>query len=238
MTGNRLWVFGTVVAMVIIVVLGWFLGVSPKLAEAESKLDQASAVSAQNATLEAALADLRETNDRLPELEEELADLRGSIPASIRYGDLVDTIYALSAANGLSIVQLSIAEPTAYGTDQADAVEAEAPVEEGETAAEPLPTAPEGTYTVRVTLEATGNPTAFWLLIYALQETERLVIVPSATFLAEKQTGTLTAFAFVMLDPTGLVPDEVSLPESDPDSIPTPTPTATPTPSPTPTPTP
>lgn len=234
MSGNRLWVFGTAVLMVIVVVLGWFLGVSPKLAEADAALAQTSAVSAQNLALEAALADLRDTNDRLPELKDELADLRGSIPASTRYAELVDLVYGLSAAQGLTIVQLTIAEASLYGTDATDVVpEGDSPDDGGEPV-EPLPTAPEGLYTVRLTLEATGNPYQFWLLIRELQNSERLVLVPTASYLAEKQTGTLTAFAFVMPDPAGLVPDEVSPPEPTPE----PTPSATPAPSPTPTPTP
>ena len=49
MTGNRIWMIGTALAIVGIVLLGWFLGVAPKLAEARSANEQRTTVEAQNA---------------------------------------------------------------------------------------------------------------------------------------------------------------------------------------------
>ena len=60
MKGNRLWLLGTVAVIVIVVVLGWFLGISPKLAEGDAAISQIADVNAQNAVQQAALGQLKE----------------------------------------------------------------------------------------------------------------------------------------------------------------------------------
>lgn len=242
MTGNRLWVFGTIVLVAVIVVLGWFLGVSPKLAEASAATAQAASVASQNVALEAAVADLRATNDRIDELRDELDALRVSIPGSVRTGDLVDIISALAAAHGLEISNLTIADAYAYGSDPTDVVpDGQAPAEDtsgdGATDPTPVPVAPEGLYTVRIVLEARSTPGDFLLFVRDLQSATRLIIAPVAAFVADKQTGTLTAYAFVMPDATGTVDENPDADSGSGDSsTPTPDPTASATPTPTPAP--
>jgi len=52
---TRIWTFATVIAIILIVALGWFLGASPLLTQAASANAERLAVEAQNAQARATL---------------------------------------------------------------------------------------------------------------------------------------------------------------------------------------
>jgi len=55
---TRVWSFATVLLIIVVVALGWFLGISPKLAEAARFDSDRLAVQAQNEVTRAAIAQL------------------------------------------------------------------------------------------------------------------------------------------------------------------------------------
>ncbi|HPM53090.1 MAG TPA: hypothetical protein PK282_12730, partial [Rhodoglobus sp.] len=57
---NRLWIFGAVLASIAIVVLGWVVGISPKLAEGDAAATQRQNVDSQNLAQEQANVLLKE----------------------------------------------------------------------------------------------------------------------------------------------------------------------------------
>ncbi len=231
MKGNRLWAFGSVAAMALVLVLGWFLGVSPKLAESElSKIDLQS-VEQQNTMLTAQLVEMRELDAKIDDLETELKEFRDVIPGRVNASAFVDTVQAIAVANALGVRLISIAEPQVWG----EGGELDATNPDTGAALEPLPEAPPGTYTVAVTIQVQGAGVGFTEFARVLQSGERLFLVADFAFDGEKSIGTLSGFLFVIPDA-----GEVVEPSDDTTSEPTPTPTpsSTETPNPTETPTP
>jgi Tfp pilus assembly protein PilO len=75
--------FATLLAVLVVVALvagTWFLGIAPRLAEAATANTDRETVEAQNRAHQAELDRLLELNDRLPELQAELAEIRTAIP--------------------------------------------------------------------------------------------------------------------------------------------------------------
>lgn len=233
MKGNRLWAFGSVAAMALVLVLGWFLGVSPKLAESELSKIELQSVEQQNTMLTAQLVEMRELDAKIDDLENELEEFREVIPGRVDASTFVDTVQALAAANALSVRLISIAEPQTWG----EAGELDATNPETGAALEPLPEAPAGTYTVAVTVQVQGPGPGFTEFTRLLQAGNRLFLVADFAFDGEKSIGTLSGFLFVIPDAGEVVEVEPS-DDTTSEPTPTPTPSSTETPAPTETPTP
>lgn len=251
MNANR--IFGIVTVLVIgaILGLGWFLGVSPLLAQAVLADADRAAVEQTNLAETAKLEQMRTVYEGLPELEKELAELRVSIPGEVD-SDFIYTLFAdIQASSGAQVKTISTSEAVPYGTVSAGAdagVPAPAPTD-GST---PTPTqsAPAEFYTVPLTISFESQPLAsVFAFAEGLQASPRLFLVTSVVA-DSTASGTITAYMFVMRDDdapraaaylelNGLlnakVADKVE-PEPEPEPTPTPGETGTPTPTPTPTP--
>ena len=253
MTGTRIWALGTTVVIVVVLALGYLLGVSPmltRLAAAEEELASAEATNqAQQATLQVMKAQYED----LPALQEELQALRVSIPGVVDsdfiYKLLAD--YQFGSATAVSSIITGEAQP--YGVTP-----------EGEPTTDGVNAVP-NLYTVPVTITFTDTPGELALAFVAgLQRGPRLFLVTSFSG-GEGENGgetiTVTAYMFVLSDPGAdpeeahaaltekpwdvnrlLVPlgpvvtpadddsSEGESPEPDPGATPTPTPTGTPAP--------
>lgn len=80
MTETRKWTLGAALLMVVALVAGWFLLISPKRAEVADLELQTAAQERTNSSLETELAVLKQQNKELPEKQAELAALRTKIP--------------------------------------------------------------------------------------------------------------------------------------------------------------
>lgn len=198
---NRMVAFGAILLSAAIVALGWFLGVSPRLADAAAADGERQDVQSQNEGLEAQLVQLRADYERIDELRAEVSELRASIPDIADYAGFVSELNALSGSTGAAVHRLTIGDASWYATQLADAPVTADPVAppagsasaDGAAAAEapaaesvegPIPVPIDTTLingsnfvAIPVTIELTADYDQSMALMTALQADKRLFLV-------------------------------------------------------------
>jgi Tfp pilus assembly protein PilO len=116
----RLWVIGAVLLSLILVTAGWFLGVSPRLADAALADEERQNVEVVNAGYEATLVELQRLSENLPELESELEALRVEIPDEPELSTLLGQLNDLAEAAGVSLVEVTARAPVLFPPDLLD----------------------------------------------------------------------------------------------------------------------
>ncbi|MDN4616239.1 hypothetical protein P5G50_17455 [Leifsonia sp. F6_8S_P_1B] len=114
MDRTRLWIIASVLAMAVVVVLGWVVGVQPQLDQASAADDQTAQVRTANTANAAVLARLKKDSEGLPELKKQLTALSASIPADRKADEFTDEIDALAAAAGVKVVATEVSDGQAY----------------------------------------------------------------------------------------------------------------------------
>jgi len=102
------------VVMVLIVVAGWFLGISPQLEAASIASGQAATVRAANLTAQAKIDGLAQEADTLPALQAQLAELSSSIPSTADSSALLTQINSMAASAGVVVDGVTLDIATAY----------------------------------------------------------------------------------------------------------------------------
>ena len=229
MKGNRLWFLGTVAIIAIVVVLGWFLGISPKLAEGDLAQAQIADVNAQNAVQQAMLAQLKGQYDNLDQLRLDLAEIRKEIPSIQPADDFIDWVNSAATTATVAVTKITIGEAGLYAVPTA--------IEGAPTTTEDVtpsgPAAPDGVYTIPVSIEVTGSAANVINFSKLMQLGTRLFVSPSFSFTPEKSAGLLQGFLYLVDDPSGSafpVPEPSASPTETPAPAPTEEPTASPTP--------
>ncbi|NQX23120.1 hypothetical protein [Curtobacterium sp. VKM Ac-2852] len=142
MTRNRLNMLLAVVAMVVVALAGFFLGVQPHLAQAASDRTDQVTVDATNRTTAAELARLKERAESLPKLKAELAALTASVPSSASMSSFYGAVDSVAAKAGVKVSAITTSDAVAY-TAPAAATDAAAEATDGATA-EPTTGATDG----------------------------------------------------------------------------------------------
>lgn len=184
MTGNRIWIVVTVFAIAAILGLGWLLGASPKLAEADLALEQQRSVETQNLIHEATLVNLREQFENIDEIEGELAELREEIPEAPELEAFIDSVNATAVETGVAIVRIAAAEAVTFGG-----------AAEGETVVG------SESFMIHMTIDVVGPPAAVVAFSERLQLGTRVFFVPTFSFDAVAGTGMVTGYLYVLPDP-------------------------------------
>lgn len=233
MSAMRVWNFAAALLMIAVIALGWFLGISPKLAEAARFDSERLAVQGQNDITRVQIAQFEQDAARLDELRSALADLRAAFPTQAEYDAAVESLLGAVSAQGLSLEGVGLSEPvtTIPNVLAPEEVLPEPPVTDAGTV-------PAGTLlVVRTTLTVVGSLDAVLNLVDALQKAERFTIVPLWSYSAEAESGlgsaTLNLSIYVVAG-EDLAPGTAPTPEPSPTPTPEPTdPSASPTPDPT-----
>jgi Tfp pilus assembly protein PilO len=192
----------SVLSMVVIVAIGWFLIAQPQLAAATSADQQRTEVAAQVAASQIVVAQLKADSEKLPELLDELDELRTSIPAGVDPSGYLDGLSALAQVAGVQITGLTVEDPVAYVAatppiGQAAPAETETDGEDTGESVEAPPTVFPGIVTsplidssdfvaIPVTIEIAGEASAIMRFINGLQSGDRLFLV--STFTTEQST--------------------------------------------------
>lgn len=232
MKGNRLWLLGTVAAVAVIVVLGWLLGVSPKLASADLAAAEQATVDQGNLIQQAELEQLRQKNEEIDVLRAEVDVLRKGIPGSVLSEDFVDDLVSKAASTGVNVTRISLSEPAPWGASLEVEGGSSTAEDEG-SAAPPVSTATDGVFTVAVTIDVTGPPEAVIAFSRLAQEGDRLLLVDNFSYAGDPELkATLTGYTFVYVDPSSrpLAEETAEAVDSEPAPSDTPTPTETPAP--------
>lgn len=203
---TRVWVAGTLVLCLLLVVASWFLLISPKRAEAADLEQQAAGVQDSNLQLEARIAQLQVQFAELPSYQAELAALRQALPEDAALPTLVRDLDAMATAAGVSLMTLSpgtpVAVPTTAATPAAPAPAEGAPTEGGAStdaeAAAPATPAPAASELVSIPASVVVNGDFFQaeLFLKKLQaEMPRAFLVQTLTVQADTSSGAATAGA-------------------------------------------
>lgn len=231
MKGNRLWLLGAVAAIAAVVLLGWVLGISPKLAEASTAAAQQAAVDAQNVAQKAQLEVLREQYSNLDTLEADLEKLRLAVPDSPEVDQWIDSIQAAAVASGVVLRSVTAAEPGVYGV----ALDAGAPPAPEGAIPPPGATAPDNVVTIGVIVEVNGPPDAVIRFSRLAQLGTRIFVAPVFNYSPADSLGTLNGFIYVITDPAAPPkPSDSAVDDAAPRIEPTPDPISTGEPEPSP----
>lgn len=213
MNAQRLWVIGTAVVAVAVLVLGWFVGVDPQLAAMRATDEQRRGVEVQNEATEAVVARLADDFDDLDALEAERDALRQSIPVEHNKSLFLDQVDALAAASGTRVTQLETSPLVAYtppvveapvpeegsedGGTEEGAEESPEPAAPVEPAGPPVVTDPAITgqnfYAIGVIVSVSGTNDDVLDFVDALQHGERLCLITQVQMSSDEETGVFTA---------------------------------------------
>jgi Tfp pilus assembly protein PilO len=220
----------SILVMLIIPVIGWFLIAQPQLAAAATADQQRVQAAAQVTASQAIVDRLKADSAKLPELRNELDDLRGSIPAGIDPSGWIDGLSAQAKVSKVVITEIHVDDPIRYVPavapvdPNAPVAGGSAPTSEGDASATPTPTPTPVDFpgittnplidssnfvAVPVTVKFDGTYSALIRFINGLQSDNRLYLVtaigsePVADVSTGKLTGTVTGYIWAI--PTGEV---------------------------------
>lgn len=201
MRENRIWVIGTALLAVVIVVLGWVLAIQPQLASVNASDANRATVASTNATTALALVKLEKDFGNLSTLKTELAKLRESVPAEMDASAFVKQLNSLAQSSKVTVTSLALSDAQSY-TPQA--VPAPAPAKQSSATTSTSTPAPTSTtapavsgpitppttvtdpkisaanfVTVPVQIAVTGNYQDVLAFLNALQHGSRLFLVTS-----------------------------------------------------------
>lgn len=114
MDSNRIWYIGAVVAMVAIVVGGWFLGVQPQLDAATAAQTQRANIQRLNTVNEATLRALQAEDAKKGELLDEFAQLSASVPALPQFPAFLDEVNQIATSNNVVVSNATTSSNVAY----------------------------------------------------------------------------------------------------------------------------
>lgn len=114
MDKTRLWIIGSVLAMVVIAALGWVIGIQPQLDQSAAADTQTLQVDGTNTASQVVLNKLKKDSADLPELKSQLDALGTSIPSASQTPEFMNELTALAAANGLTITASQITDGAGF----------------------------------------------------------------------------------------------------------------------------
>ncbi len=197
----RLWVIGAAFVTVIIVALGWFLGVSPRLAEAATANSERRSVEQINAGYEATLVELRELTDDLPSIRQQLELIRTAIPTDASISTLLGQLTALAEQSGVILTSVEAGQPSLVAGAEESGL---------------------NLVGVPVVITVAGPTDRFPEFARAVQRGPRLMLVPKFSFTEEgpASAGTLSGFIFVLPGDGAPLPQVAEEPAVDPSAPP------------------
>jgi Tfp pilus assembly protein PilO len=242
MKDNRLWQIGTALVVVVVIALGWVLGISPKFAEIADSDSKTKQVQAENAQHQVELAALKKQAENRGELEAELAALESSVPPTTNVQEFLLQLNQLASTNNTSISTITTGTPSTYAPDAESSVKPRAVVDQANFVLVPFQ------------IKFTGSYQNLLNFTAGVQSGERLFLANAVAYARKAGKSTVDAFGnsvpgsvsyegeidgyiFVLVDPNAPAPDPNATPLPIPTETPTPSPTESATPEVTPTPT-
>jgi Tfp pilus assembly protein PilO len=113
MTKSRTWTVGTAVLVVLILLAGWFLLVTPKRSHAADLQTQATSAQIANASTQRQITALQAQQQKLPAAESQLSQFKVQIPANPQLPAFIRTLQSAAIASGVYLTSISPANPTA-----------------------------------------------------------------------------------------------------------------------------
>lgn len=241
---NKLVAVGAALVIGVVAVLGWVLGISPKLADTSAANASRAEVETQNTAYEVKLADLKKQFESIDDLRADLASLRDAIPSGAEIPSFVAQLDDGARSHEVTLTEITVSDAEAYAPEAVVApAPADAAASDGEAApaaatdgaaappvAPAVPVVPAGNALVTaenfvavpfsLTLEGDyGNMLAF---IDGLQKGERLAMVTDFTTdlvtpgSSDAVHATISGFIYVLLD---VKATDATVPTTDADAL-------------------
>lgn len=206
MTNTRWWTAGSLLAMAIIVALGWYLGIDPRLTEARTADDERVGVEAQNAVYEKTLVTLKELDEDLPALSAQLEGLTAALPADAEISTLLGQLNELAAQSSVELTSVITGVPARFQSTLPEPAPAPAPVEGEEAAAPavaPTDAAPENFVVVPIEATVRGDRLGVLEFVNKVQYGTRLFFVDQLAVGYDEEIGgqvTIQGYVYVLTD--------------------------------------
>jgi Tfp pilus assembly protein PilO len=216
MTRTKAWIAAIALMAVVIVLLGWFTGIEPKLAEARKADNERASVATINEAHETTVLALRKLDDRLPELEKELAALRVALPTDPAVSTLLGQLNELASESAVGIESITAGTPLeltpaapmpgevpAPADAPADPPVADEPATDAPAAAAPVAPVRTDIVSIPVTVIVSGETDALAAFLRSVQYGPRLFLVTDLVVDIEGSGGksTIDGLIYVQLDP-------------------------------------
>lgn len=186
------WWAGAALLAGVILLAGWLGVISPALEDTARTEDRAEAVELGNAGHEARVAQLTAEQERIGELQAELAELRRQFPTSLELAAFAQRVADLSWRSGAVVESVERAQPVPVVT---------AAAAEGEAGADEEPA--DALFRVEITLAVSGSYEEQLQYIGDLQGIDdRLLLVTGVDGIGAEQA-TVRGSTFVFLPPGG-----------------------------------
>lgn len=199
MDKNRLWTIGLGAAIAIVALAGWFLGISPIVAQTSSANIQRQSLVVTNDSSQARVAALKKQFENIGELEAQRDELSTSIPTGASIASFLREVNELTTANGVTLGNAAVSaaqsyEPpvaaTATTTDTATASASPSPSPSASNSATDTtttaaaPATGSGLILVPVTITVSGKYDNVLAFIGGIQAGQRLYLVKTVSIRA------------------------------------------------------
>jgi type IV pilus assembly protein PilO len=179
---ERLWLIGGGLVAFLIILIGFFLVISPQRSQTSKVDSQVSAARQQNAALQQRIDTLRQQNANLARYQATLATAKLALPAATGMSDFLRSLQGLGSATGTHVTSLTVGQPV----DASAALSVAPPAGAAKASASPAAPAPAaGTapaaasvYSMSITAQVSGSTVALNRFLQQLQEVQpRAVLI-------------------------------------------------------------
>lgn len=218
---NKFWLLIAGVLGVVILAMGWFLGVSPKLDEMAAANDQRASVEQQNRLHEAKLAELKKQFKDLDNLKADLTEAQLGLPPGDELSTFLGQLHQLEAASGVSLTKFAASDGQRYIAAPGATVN-------------PAITA-DNFVAITIDLTVAGTQAQVMNFVSDLQYGPRLFLVTKLTVAQDQTsadqegkpagyTGSITGYVYVLVDPSAPPPTPTPVGSLDTKPSPSPSP--------------
>jgi Tfp pilus assembly protein PilO len=151
MDKNRLWIAGIVVAIVVVGLGGWFLGIAPVIQQSSNARSEKLSLETSNGASQARVAELKTKFANIAALSAKLDDLNDSVPTVADIPVFLREVNALTVSADVTLGTVSIGDAQSYVPPASTATASDA----SSAAATPSPS-PSATATVAPTVTGPG----------------------------------------------------------------------------------
>ena len=208
---TRMLLIAAALTGVVVLALGFLVGVQPQLAAAAAAAEQQSSVEQQNAALRQSLTQLEKDDAELPTLKSELGTLTTSVPSQAALSSFLTELDELATASGSTVTGFTSSdavsyEPAVADTTATDAAASDPATDDSATSAATapvLPTAPElvtdpeitasNFSSIPITVSITGSYAQALDFVSKLQGGSRLFLVTAFASTGSSEGGDTSA---------------------------------------------
>jgi Tfp pilus assembly protein PilO len=203
---ERLWLIGGGVGAFLLMLVGYFLVISPQRQNTQSVNDQTAAAQLQTVSLQQRITALTAQNKDLAKYENKLAELRLALPTTSGLPDFLRTLQSLGNATLADVTSLTVGAPAAVTAGLAPAASPGATPSATATTAAPAPTttatpgvtapAADALYALPITAQVAGSTKQLNDFLDQLQSVQpRAVLITAITVGSAVASGSATSTA-------------------------------------------